>query len=717
MILLRDGQRDEAIDVFLAEPEDSPARVLALGSAAAALGEMERYEEAERLGEQTLAEAREKGCPHPASHVQFSRNLAEAIRCQGRPWEAIRRFGQTVELAQELEEEHAEARAQIAQERAHTLQALGAALLGVERFAAALEAFQECRDVYREFPNGEEIGHAEVLTNIAYAFFHLGDIDRAAYALSEARQIATRTENNRQIQRINVVAGQLGLLEVSSAESHEAIIDGARQAARDGQFTTAYARYLIAAQSAIRDKNWGQAEELIAEAVEVEPRLPTSNLNPPRLRNMIATLREETGADARDVTAVLIEGANQWYGRLSNDVIHRDDFSGIAESMHDHFRRLANGLYVQGREEESLAAFEAGRALSLARDVAPDRLEALLAGNPFQVDQQVIDCSQLREACAGIQKNEVAISLAALPPQLVAFIVSREDVRTVCVRVGTVREEADRFAQDIGMIPHRLENGTGARGIPQPLPELAKLLAEAIGTRVIRRFVPVAFFHSVPWRTLLRYVGVPWEQLRFCTEFGLGLPSVPLSVDVLRAAGCVSMGHGRSVDIDFRDEAREFANGWGDGAYYEPSCTQLIVRQALMTGQNLMLSVHGRSRERSLSLEFADESVSASQLIPPTACAPAVFLSACYSGVYAMAVGDDPVGFAPMLLRAGVRRCVCTRWPVRALFARSFFPELAERLRESATLEDAFAEALAQAEEKGADLWRDIACLELIGRS
>jgi hypothetical protein len=51
------------------------------------------------------------------------------------------------------------------------------------------------------------------------------------------------------------------------------------------------------------------------------------------------------------------------------------------------------------------------------------------------------------------------------------------------------------------------------------------------------------------------------------------------------------------------------------------------------------------------------------------------------------------------------------------LFARSFFPELAERLHESATLEDAYAEALARAEEKGADLWRDVACLELIGRS
>ena len=74
------------------------------------------------------------------------------------------------------------------------------------------------------------------------------------------------------------------------------------------------------------------------------------------------------------------------------------------------------------------------------------------------------------------------------------------------------------------------------------------------------------------------------------------------------------------------------------------------------------------------------------------------------------------MGFAPLALRRGIRRCICTRWPVRANFAAAFFPRLAEEIRHAPTLEAAFTGALA-ATEGTFDRWRDLACVELLASS
>jgi len=95
---------------------------------------------------------------------------------------------------------------------------------------------------------------------------------------------------------------------------------------------------------------------------------------------------------------------------------------------------------------------------------------------------------------------------------------------------------------------------------------------------------------------------------------------------------------------------------------------------------------------------------------------PALILSACFSGVYAMAIADYPVGWAPRLLRQGVRRCICARWPVNSRMTKGLFQVLAANLRTSATLEDAFVAGLEWAEGEGFDFWNQLACLEVIGR-
>jgi hypothetical protein len=51
-----------------------------------------------------------------------------------------------------------------------------------------------------------------------------------------------------------------------------------------------------------------------------------------------------------------------------------------------------------------------------------------------------------------------------------------------------------------------------------------------------------------------------------------------------------------------------------------------------------------------------------------------------------------------------------------ARFAAQFFAELAVRLSAGSLIDAAFVETLADAERRGANLWSDLACLELLGR-
>ena len=91
-----------------------------------------------------------------------------------------------------------------------------------------------------------------------------------------------------------------------------------------------------------------------------------------------------------------------------------------------------------------------------------------------------------------------------------------------------------------------------------------------------------------------------------------------------------------------------------------------------------------------------------------------VILSACYSGVYNMAVGDFPVGGAPELLQRGVRFCVVMRFPVNADFARDFVVEMTKLIAVNTPVEVAFLRALQIMEGRGSRTWSDLACVELL---
>jgi hypothetical protein len=135
----------------------------------------------------------------------------------------------------------------------------------------------------------------------------------------------------------------------------------------------------------------------------------------------------------------------------------------------------------------------------------------------------------------------------------------------------------------------------------------------------------------------------------------------------------------------------------------------------------VLLSCHGSAgppnAPEHLFLHLKDGVFALDELIPEDgARAPVVLLSACKSGVYELGWGDYPVGGAPALLRAGVRYCAGARFEVGARFAAKYFRAIASHLAAGRLLPDALAEASVELEEEGADLWTDLACIELVAR-
>lgn len=319
------------------------------------------------------------------------------------------------------------------------------------------------------------------------------------------------------------------------------------------------------------------------------------------------------------------------------------------------------------------------------------------------------------------------------------FVVSRDAVAVARERyphpvtpAGLPQATPDLTALDrqIADVPHALHrhNGIGVGAIPQPLRVLAGRVAALVAGRTVKGLFPHATLHALPWRTLLREHGVPWDRLACATEFSFLLRGWPGERGTSTVSRAVAAGHGSAPGVDFRDEAKAFADTFGAGGTLLPTCTAGDVTRALACDAAAIVSTHGVTKERpcgkgrGLTLavqgDDLDRTVDAflADHLPARVRAPVVVLSACWSGVYEMGWGDYPVGAGPLLLLKGARYCVVCRFPVRAAFARAFAGWLGRRLAAGAAVPDAVAGALADAEAGGWDRWHDVACIELLAR-
>jgi tetratricopeptide (TPR) repeat protein len=716
-VALHAGRLADALAAFELVSEGSPSWVMAQGNIGLALLRMDRYQEAEAKLRGLLAQLERRECPYPPAHIQFMRNLAEAILKQGRGVEAIREFAKAARAADTLATEYPSLAAKLKCEKAFVLNSCGTACLFLDRPDQAVAALNEARELFRRYSGGDRTGQAEALTNLAVALAATGQETSAGLALEEAIDIVGETEDYDQLFRTIVVAAKMGSNIVRPDTILEIIEAGAEDALATGRPGTAYVRYCMGVSLIIGSAgDLALARKMIRCARELEDRLDPLDPHVPELRYHEALVLRLAEKPIAQIAEVLIEGAHHWYQRIALPLIPAD-LHYKATDLHLHFRILAACLLDLGRVEEALVAFEAGRGLGYAVEIDTEFFSRVIAQNPFAVDGRSVNLALLRLAQESVNPGEVVVVLAVIPPRMVAFLISPNGrVGWVSREIASTQKDLELLDAEIKMVPHRLAEGVEMRAVPKTILAFAQDVAAAVGARTVSRFVPYDSLHLIPWRAVLNHCGLPWLQLSFPTGFNFLLRQSGYRSQAPNAT-VIALGHGRAGSTDLQNEARDFATAFGNRGTVVLQCTGEAVRQALESGAIVLLSCHGKAFAQPdgprLFLELNDGQAPADEVFPARVFSPTVILSACDSGVYFMAWGDYPMGAAPLLLRRGAGCVIGARFPVRAGYAASFFASLGRLLAEGIPIEVAFARTLEKSQTGGAD-WKDLACFELL---
>jgi tetratricopeptide (TPR) repeat protein len=683
-----------------------------------------RWSDAERIAAQVVKFGTATAVLQPPRFITALRNQAEAIAVQGREAEACGLFHAAARLAEQFAEEVGDQLDHLTQwyklELAAVLVSWATAAMHMYETEVACEMLREARSICFQCSIARPHELADCLANLGEAFRIAGKPYEAELALGEALDVVTRSPDEPRAIHILGILGRLGSERFDAVNDYARIVRDAEKAEASGRFGAAYVRWCICSEIASRAGDDDRALAAIARAHGLELHLDAADLNPAKLRIAHARVLRHSGSPTARITAALLEGAHLWFGRLARPFLQRD-FIGMAFELHENFRMLARALFDDGRSEESVLAFEAGRALAHCMQVDSSYRDRVIARNPFS-SRVSIDLSVLRDAQASLGEGDVAVSIAVLPPEVVAYVIDRERVTTCAVPVPAEESEKQRFAMDLDAIPTRLREHIGSRAIPSILLQLGCKIKSEIGDRRAVALLPYGTLHIVPWRAVLRSAGISWSQLPATTEFGLLMRSgrsAPVS-----SSNAVALGFGDSGNLDLSDEARTFAKSFGARGSVVSPCSSTDLVRALETDAIVLVSCHGDvdapGRERAnlddgeLVLHLRDGAHRAKTLIPERVRSSLIILSACESGVYRMAHGDFPAGAAPDLLRAGARHCIGARFPILSRFAASFMPALGRELAAGVPVARAFAKTN-EAHESSFDLWRDLACLELVG--
>jgi hypothetical protein len=616
------GQPEEALRILLNEPENSVCRGLALVNAALAELRLERYANAVETGERALLHFENHGCPHPPSWVQAIRNIGEGTAAQGRHLEALPIFEEACELGERLIVLRPEQTDAIELERAHTYNSWGGHLLHANMATDAIECFMTARKLYALRPENTT-GVPESLTNLAHAYLRTGDQLNAKLALEAAEPLAAN--NPDQLNRILIAKIQAGL--ISKEEARTALLKAGAQAEKESRFDTAYLRYCISAKIAhdLRDPIWGL--EAIASAERIEAELGDHNLTPPKLRFYKAAFFEIQHKPASEILDVLLEGARLWCDRLPGPLALAD-YIQVVSIMHHHFNWLTQMLLDAERLDEAFIAFEVGRARAFAIQLSKSFDHPLVAANPFA--SAIVDCSLLEGLRQKLGEDEVVVSLAALRLEVVAFVVSREEVKVSRTKLSG-RSEAAAFEEGLDRLAHHLTNAIPTIRLPSQLLSIARSIARDVSNRTIVLFAPHTKLHSVPWRAVLREANVPWSQLAFSMEFSPFLDPGGSIRTVDASAKCIALGFGTAgPSLSLEKEAEDVVNIFGSRGILVTKARSQDLIHALGQEATVLISCHGNVHKSEgtfkVIFDLQDGAFSVHQLLPDEIRAPVIIL-------------------------------------------------------------------------------------------
>lgn len=720
---LMDGPNtSELLAQLLQEPADSSCYPFAQGNAAMILLEQGDTKRAAELAFAAVTYFDKHGCSYAPSCVQFLRTLASAHADQGHYAQSHEWFEEVCVIADELCKDQQALTEATQTEKAHALVSWGNALSNLRQYREAIERYEQAREIYNKYPSGNRAGVPQALTNLAIAAGQVNNLLRADLALREAKEVAEAQRDSDQVHRILVCAVQIGSGIVEEEKRFSVLVDAAEAAAREGFLPTAIRRFAIAAQYKLDKGNAAERMALIERAKELARGIPSNLPDKCKLYETEAQVRDERGDSPSDILSCLLEGARAWH-KLYAQNLHQLDAYNLGRDIHFHFRRTADVLMRLGRAEEALVAFEAGRALAHIRQADPGFIDDFLKQEIFPPDAVRVDLTMLRRIQVSLSSGRVVISCINVPREFVFYAIRKDSIRFGRFHIADTQEETDKITHELVETRYELEKGREADAISAPAREMAKMICDLAGKDAIHRFVPYGPLHPVPWRMLLKQTGLSWTQVGFATTYALLPLAAPLAPPDLSKGPVVCLGFDPKGHPAFREEPEQVAAIFGNRGQFVDPCTEENVRAALESATLLDLSCHGVAQNPHADVELVLRLAKPGDpyrdvpllLFCPERVNPAlVILSACYSGVYNMAVGDFPVGGAPVLLQRGVRFCVVMRFPVNANFARDFVIEMTKLIAANTPVEVAFLKALEIMEGRGFRTWSNLACIELL---
>lgn len=715
-------------DMLLSISEEDPIRPIALGNAAQALIIVGDYEEAESILGYLLADGDVKVDNLIAANfwrvwgnlkVKIG-DFSGAYLCMKESLENLN-VSSEGELGHEIEQQ---IRQKIIIEKASTLISMGALSLSQDRYDEAIESFEEARDVAMSLERDDSNIVQHALSNIALAAQGKGDFIRAEYALLESYEMFISDINsdenlyeNNQFHRTCLAIAQLNVVPFQGEEANIVFEKAIEYSMRVGNLSEAYLRLSMFAQFHFKNENYDVALDTLNRAISIENSLSGLEPHVPRIRLLEWQIKRALNASDVELLEPLLVGANLWFKWASLGRYSPLDIHVSSSGMHEHFRTLSRSLFGLERFEEALIAFEVGRAIAHGISLDSRYISALDSIDIFSNTSISVDI--LTDIRDRLGEGEVSISLAVFPefngiePSLVAFVLSQTSVEVAMISLSSWRS----FEQNLKRLPKGLDAGLGVKAIPEDILKLAKEMVEKVKGFKVRAIFPYADLHVVPWRVLLRHLGLEWDSISFLTGFGLLMPR-----NEKVYSGCVALGYGHAGSGELRlnlgDEAHAFSKFFGDDSEVMVPCLGQDLKLALSRSKRVVLvSCHGAqsAEELRLVLSLKDKSWLFDEIMPNLIKAQTVILSACESGVYGMVWGDFPIGAAPDILRRGARCCICARWRIRAYFASALFTCIAKFIVSGYSDEIALGLAFAELEkDERWDIWQDFACVELL---
>ena len=720
--LLREQKAEQAASAFSQESSDSDCFVLAQGNLAQSLVLQNKYEEAQSIIE-SIDSRIDSECWNIGSRIHFRRVYGEAIAGQGRPPEAIPYYKKAIIKANELIDANSKEKSILMRERANAQNSLATSYLMLDRGKEDLECaralLNEARQTHLDFPDSTRVGEAQTLTNLGQVLRKLNKLLEAELALREALDVIETTGDLDQRFRTLTALMRIGssiVIKENWWKLLQASIDDAKNRK---WFAKAHQRSAIAAHIAFKNGESDKGLAFVVYGRDLESYIDQPNLTFAQIRHEEASLLlQESMENIEAATSALIEGCFHWYSCISGS-LESEDFGAHAEQLHNHFRFTSELLLTLNRAEEALFVFESGRSLHHATQVDPSFLNRTVAKNPFSLEGK-IDCEQLNESIKTIQEGDCAVVLAILPKGIIGFIVTGQSIETVRISLDPNRIEL--LANEVRELPFRLQQGEELSAIPTEIKFIAKQIAQKVGSRIICGLTPHFWLHGVPWRVVLRHNRMTWKQLLFPIEYAFLLRHEGGNSRTINLKKLTSLGHGTTEAIDLNDEAQQFAESFDVNSDFIENATSTDLTIALQQSTVVFVSCHGTEQSEDLGLHLSRDGGRESELslvanlLPSSVATELAILSACDSGVYLVADGDFPVGGIPILLRAGVRFCIGSRFAIRALFTQSFFETFKIELLENPNVVECFVATLEVIEKLGTqDLWRDLACIDLFG--